>query len=85
MPYDGHVEPDGARIERTDGPLHVRKFSVEQMDNNVYVIACTRTGKALVVDAAARPERLLAETADLEVMAIVQTHGHWDHVRAWEQ
>ncbi len=83
MSYDGIVSPDGDRIERTDGPLHVRKFSVEQMDNNVYVIACARTGRALVVDAAARPERLVVETSELDVVAVVQTHGHWDHVRAW--
>ncbi len=83
MEYAGHVEPDEERIERTDGGLHVRKFSVEAMDNNVYVIACARTGRCLVVDAAARPERLVAETADLDVRAVVQTHGHWDHVRAW--
>lgn len=84
MTYDGHVEPDGPRIERTDGPLHVRKFSVGEMDNNVYAIACARTGRCLVVDAADNAERIIEETSDLEVRAVVQTHGHWDHVRAWE-
>lgn len=85
MVYDGQVVADGPRIERTDGPLHVRKFSVEAMDNNVYVIACARTSRAIVVDAAARPERIVAETQDLDVRAVVQTHGHWDHTRAWAQ
>ena len=84
MGYDGHVEPDGPRAERTDGPLHLRKLSVEEMDNNVYVLACTTTGRALVVDLAARPDRILEATADVEVVAAVQTHGHWDHVRAWD-
>ncbi len=82
--YEGHVTADGPRIERTDGRLHLRKFSVEEMDNNVYVLACNRTGRALVVDAAARPERIVREVDDLDVVAVVQTHGHWDHVRAWE-
>ena len=40
----GHVEPDGEWIERVDGPLRVRKLSVEEMDNNVYVLSCVRTG-----------------------------------------
>lgn len=81
--YTGHVEPDGERIERRDGRLLIRKFSVEEMDNNVYVVADAETGDALVVDAAARPERIREEVADLSPVAVVQTHGHWDHVRAW--
>ena len=83
MAYDGHVEPDGEWIERVDGPLRVRKLSVEEMDNNVYVLSCTRTGAGLLLDVAARPERLREATADVDLVAAAQTHGHWDHVRAW--
>ena len=80
----GHVEPDGDWIERTDGPLRVRKLSVEEMDNNVYVLSDTGSGAALLLDVAARPERLLEAVADVTLVAAAQTHGHWDHVRAWE-
>jgi glyoxylase-like metal-dependent hydrolase (beta-lactamase superfamily II) len=82
--YTGHVEPDGDWIERTDGPVLVRKLSVESFDNNVYVLACARTRQALLVDVAARPERLAEAVEGFEVLAAVQTHGHWDHVRAWD-
>ncbi len=82
--YTGHVEPDGDWQDRTDGPVRIRKVSVEEMDNNVYVIACARTGEAVLVDAAARPERLREAMADVSPVAVLQTHGHWDHVRAWE-
>ena len=84
MDYTGHVEPDGEWQDRVDGPVRVRKLSVEEMDNNVYVVSCTATGEALLVDAAARPERLREALADVSPVAVVQTHGHWDHVRAWE-
>ena len=84
MGYDGHVEPDGEWIERQDGPVRIRKVSVEEMDNNVYVVSCARTGAALVVDLAARPDRVLEAAHDVDVVAAVQTHGHWDHVRAWD-
>lgn len=84
MTYTGHVEPDGDWQDRRDGPLLVRKLSVEAMDNNVYVVACARTGAALLVDVAARPQRLREAVADLSPIAAVQTHGHWDHVRAWD-
>lgn len=82
--YTGQVSPDGPWQDRVDGGLRIRKLSVEEMDNNVYVIACARTGEALLVDAAARPDRLREALADVEPLAVVQTHGHWDHVRAWE-
>lgn len=84
MGYDGHVEPDGAWQDRTDGAVFIRKLSVEEMDNNVYVVACTATSEALLVDAAARPDRLREAMEGFHVRAVVQTHGHWDHVRAWE-
>lgn len=82
--YTGHVEPDGAWQDHRDGPLLVRKCSVEEMDNNVYVIACAATGAALLVDVAARPGRLREALAGFDPVAAVQTHGHWDHVRAWD-
>ena len=82
--YTGHVTPGGDPQERTDGPLTVRKLSVSAMDNNVYLVGCRRTGAALLVDVADDAPRLLAASADRDVIAAVQTHGHWDHVRAWE-
>ncbi len=82
--YTGHVEADSDWSDRTDGAVRIRKLSVEAMDNNVYVISCRRTGEAIIVDAAARPERIREAVADTSPIAVVQTHGHWDHVRAWE-
>jgi len=84
MNYTGHVQTDGDWQDRQDGPLLLRKFAVEDFENNVYVLACARTSKALLVDVAARPERLGEALADREPIAAVQTHGHWDHIRAWD-
>lgn len=85
MSYNGHVEPDGAWSDRVDGPVRIRKLSVGEMDNNVFVVSCVRTGAGLLVDAADRADRLREAIADVDVVAVVQTHGHWDHVRAWEE
>jgi glyoxylase-like metal-dependent hydrolase (beta-lactamase superfamily II) len=82
--YTGHVEVDGDWQDRTDGHLHVRKLAVEEMANNVYVLRCARTGDALLIDVAARPGRLAEALAGSSPVAAVQTHGHWDHVRAWD-
>jgi len=69
--------------ELRDGPLQVRLRSVSDMDNNVAVIACVRTGWSLVVDAADAAPAIRELWAGTTPLAIVQTHGHWDHVRAW--
>lgn len=82
--YTGHVEPDGAWQDRRDGPLTIRKLSVENFNNNVYVVGCTTTGRAILIDVAARPERIAEAVDGFSVLAAVQTHGHWDHVRAWD-
>lgn len=84
MGYTGHVDPGTGRAERTDGRLLVRKLSVGDMDNNVYVLADADSGEAYVVDAAAEPDRIRAAVADLAPVAVIQTHGHGDHVRAWD-
>jgi glyoxylase-like metal-dependent hydrolase (beta-lactamase superfamily II) len=80
----GHVTPDGPWLDRTDGPVHIRKLSVGEMDNNVYVVSCPATGRSLMIDAADRAPRLLAALEGTDPVAAVQTHGHWDHVRAWD-
>jgi glyoxylase-like metal-dependent hydrolase (beta-lactamase superfamily II) len=85
MGYTGQVEADGAWQDRIDGPVRIRKLAVGEMDNNVYVVSCTRTDRAILVDAAASADRLREAIADVDPIGVVQTHGHWDHVRAWEE
>lgn len=82
--YTGHVETDGDWQDRHDGPMLIRKLSVEDFDNNVYVIADTDRSEALLIDVAARPERLAEAVHGFDVTAAAQTHGHWDHIRAWD-
>lgn len=80
-PEFGHVTPGGPTHHYEGaGGLTVKKFSVGPYDNNVYVLAAG--DEALIVDGANAPERILAEVAGMRVKAIVQTHGHFDHVQA---
>jgi glyoxylase-like metal-dependent hydrolase (beta-lactamase superfamily II) len=65
-----------------DGRVKVAKLAVGEWDNNVYVVACARTRRAVIVDAAAEPDRILSLVEGLEVERILTTHGHQDHIQA---
>jgi len=80
--YTGDVSPGGPADVRELPGLRVTKLSVGTFDNNVYLLRCSETGDTVLVDGAAEAERLLAELGDDRLTAIVQTHGHWDHVQA---
>jgi glyoxylase-like metal-dependent hydrolase (beta-lactamase superfamily II) len=55
------------------------------MANNAYLLRDPDSGEALLVDAAAEPEKLLALVGDAHLRTVVTTHGHWDHHRALPQ
>jgi glyoxylase-like metal-dependent hydrolase (beta-lactamase superfamily II) len=79
-----HTEPSGPMLEVRDGPVLIRKRSVSEMDNNVYVLGCASSRLALLVDAADDAAAIREMCSGTSPVAVVQTHGHWDHVRAWE-
>jgi glyoxylase-like metal-dependent hydrolase (beta-lactamase superfamily II) len=81
----GHTDPGGPGIRRDLGGLALTKLSVGPMDNNAYLLVCTATGEALLVDAANEPDRLadLVGTADgARLHTTVTTHRHYDHWQA---
>jgi glyoxylase-like metal-dependent hydrolase (beta-lactamase superfamily II) len=62
--------------------LIVRKIGVGSMGNNVYVLECPETHDAFLVDGCFEPEAIIAGTGGANVVGILQTHGHMDHVQA---
>ena len=84
MTYTGIVSPGGpAAVRELDG-LTIRKASVSDMDNNVYLLTCTSSGAQALVDAADDAARLLAlvQEGGGGLDLVVTTHQHWDHHRA---
>ena len=62
--------------------VEVHRVVVGPVDNNVFVIRCTSTGEAVLIDAANEHERLLELCRTLGVRTVLETHGHWDHIQA---
>jgi len=84
MTYTGDVTPGGPSDVRELPHLTIRKMSVSEMHNNVYLLTCRATGDQLLIDAADDPQRCLALVAEGtgSLHHLVTTHRHWDHTRA---
>ncbi len=65
--------------------LDVRSISVGTMDNNVYILTCSSTGKRLLVDPANDAEAILDALGTRELELIVITHGDRDHFLALDE
>ena len=69
-------------LHLADSGYQVHKVVVGPFDNNVFVLRCTQTGDAVLIDAANEHEQLLELARTLGVRRVLETHGHWDHIQA---
>lgn len=62
--------------------MRIQTLTVGPLQVNCYIVECEKTRRAMVVDPGDEGERVLAalRSAGLELQAIVNTHGHFDHV-----
>ncbi|MBM7050619.1 MBL fold metallo-hydrolase [Rothia sp. ZJ932] len=72
----------------------IRSISVSEMENNVYLLTAKEDGLQVLIDAADDVDAIEKFAADalaqdvsdegepVGVVAILTTHGHWDHIRA---
>ena len=83
--YSGHLEPQTA-ARRTLPGVTIIKMSVGPMDNNTYLVTCSRTGETLLIDAANDPELLVELVREYapKLALIVTSHQHFDHWQALE-
>ncbi|MCC6339938.1 MAG: MBL fold metallo-hydrolase [Acidimicrobiia bacterium] len=73
MEHQAHWEGSGVRIDR---------YVVGPFVNNVFVVRCTSTGEAVLLDAADEHDLLLEVSRATGVRRVLTTHGHWDHIQA---
>ena len=60
----------------------IEKFVLTAFQQNTRIVACEATRKAICIDPGERSNELVEfiETNDLDLQAIVLTHGHLDHI-----
>jgi hydroxyacylglutathione hydrolase len=68
---------------KTD-PMRLQTLVVGPLQVNCFIVSCTETKEALVIDPGDEGERILdaVASADLTLTTVVNTHGHFDHVGA---
>jgi glyoxylase-like metal-dependent hydrolase (beta-lactamase superfamily II) len=76
----GHVEVGGPPLTRSTSAATITKVAVGPMNNNAYILRCTRTGRAMLIDAAADDATLLPLVDGVRVL--LTTHSHGDHIGA---
>ncbi len=85
MAQDRHRPSSDDTLRWVGEGAEIHQVVVGPMDNNVYVLRCTETGDAVLIDAANEHERLLGLCRALGVRRVLETHGHWDHIQAVPQ
>ena len=73
--------------------ITIRRISVSEMDNNVYLLTAKSSGEQVLIDAADDApaiRQLLGDaagdtSATPRLALIATTHQHWDHVRALKE
>lgn len=80
--YTGTVEVGGPADVRELPGLRITKVATNPFNNNCYLLRCTVTGDTLLVDAAGDAPVLLGLLGPDRLVAVVETHNHWDHVQA---
>ncbi len=66
------------------GTPEIRVMALGPFQANCYLVTCPETRETVVIDPGAEPKTIskVIEDAALKVVAIVNTHGHVDHVGA---
>ncbi len=68
-----------------DGEIQITKINMGPYNNNGYIVACAETKEAVIIDTPAEPEKLLNEIGNVQIKAILITHGHQDHLLGFEE
>ena len=65
-----------------DGIPHIGIVVSVAFDENAYVVSAAPTGPAVVIDPGLEPDKILRylDTRSLRVEAVLNTHGHADHI-----
>ncbi|HJV45668.1 MAG TPA: MBL fold metallo-hydrolase [Bacillota bacterium] len=65
--------------------MEIYKYSLGVLQTNCYLVVNEKNNEAIIIDAGARPEKLLEKAKNYQVKAILLTHAHFDHIAGLEK
>jgi glyoxylase-like metal-dependent hydrolase (beta-lactamase superfamily II) len=68
-----------------DREVRIKKLEIPPYGANCYIVACPKTGQAVIIDTPDEADRILAETEEVNVSYIIITHTHADHLGAFKE
>ncbi len=79
-----HPTLDDSESETADeaNGVVIRRVAVGPLRTNCYAVHGTDSRRSLLVDPGGHAPAILDAVSDLDIVAIVLTHTHWDHVEA---
>ena len=60
--------------------MDIRTYVMGPIATNTYVLVSGND--AIVIDPASKPEKMIEKLGDLDLRAVLLTHGHFDHIKA---
>lgn len=67
-----------------DGELWTIDAYVSGFSNNAYLITSKETGQGVIIDTPDEPFELIEAARNTDVVAILITHNHWDHLEGFD-
>jgi glyoxylase-like metal-dependent hydrolase (beta-lactamase superfamily II) len=60
--------------------ISIEALSLGPLETNAYLLKNSESNQALIIDPGMNPAALIRRIADLDVVAILLTHAHFDHI-----
>jgi hydroxyacylglutathione hydrolase len=60
--------------------ISIESLSLGPLETNAYLLKDTESNKAVIIDPGMNPAALIRRIVDLDVVAILLTHAHFDHI-----
>ncbi|KRE82536.1 metal-binding protein [Paenibacillus sp. Soil766] len=60
--------------------INIQSFVLGPVQTNAYLLSNPETNQGIIIDPGMNPKSLIKKIADMDIVAILLTHAHFDHI-----